>query len=248
MDIKNLIATGVQADVYRADDLAVKVFNKEWPKANVLYEALISARVEDTGLKIPKVQEVSKIDGKWAISMDCIEGQTLYDIIKENPNDKEIYINKMVDLQLEIHSKTVPLLNKLKDKLKTQIKNLQEIDDTKRYDILTRLESMPKHVKLCHGDFNPKNIIIKNDETYIVDWIDATQGNASADVANTYLLLSLELPDTAEYYLDTFCKKSNTDKKYVQQWLSIIAAARLTEDVPEEKELLMKWIDVVDYE
>lgn len=248
MEQKNLIATGDQANVYKTDDLAVKVFKEDYPKTDVLYEALINARIEDTGLNIPKIQEVSKIDGNWAISMECIEGKTLYDLIKDDPENKETYINKMVDIQLEVHSKKVPLLNKLKDKLKTQIKSIKSIDDTKRYDLLTRLESMPKHTKLCHGDFNPKNILIKDDKIFIIDWIDATQGNASADVANTYLLLCLELPDVAEYYLDTFCKKSNTKKKYVQHWLSIIAAARLTENITEEKELLMKWIDVVDYE
>ena len=41
----------------------------------------------------------------------------------------------------------------------------------------TRLESMPKHNKVCHGDFNPSNVIITDDGTpYIIDWSHATQG------------------------------------------------------------------------
>lgn len=48
--------------------------------------------------------------------------------------------------------------------------------------------------------------------------------------------------------MDLFCKKSNTEKKYVQAWLPIIAASRLTKGIEKEKDLLMKWIDVVDYE
>jgi thiamine kinase-like enzyme len=57
-------------------------------------------------------------------------------------------------------------------------------DATTRYDLHTRLEAMPKGTKLCHGDFNPSNIIItKNDVPYIIDWSHATMGNASADVA-----------------------------------------------------------------
>ena len=107
---------------------------------------------------------------------------------------------------------------------------------------------MPKHVKLCHGDFDPHNIIIKDDEVYVVDWKLATQGNASADVGKTYMLLCLQEPKAAEMYLDTFCAKSHTAKSYVQAWLPIIAAARLKENKPEEKELLMRWLDVVDYD
>jgi aminoglycoside phosphotransferase (APT) family kinase protein len=66
-----------------------------------------------------------------------------------------------------------------------------------------RIESMPKHDKLCHGDFNPSNIIITpNGTPYILDWAHATQGNASADVARTYLLFMLAgQKEIAEKYI-----------------------------------------------
>jgi thiamine kinase-like enzyme len=168
--------------------------------------------------------------------------------MKENPEKKEEYINQMVDLQLEIHSKRAPLLNKLKDKLIRQINSLDMLDGIKKYDLLTRLDGMPKHVKVCHGDFNPNNIIVSNDKMYVIDWVHAAQGNASADAARTYLLFALEDQKLADYYLDVFCKKSETEKRYVQTWLTIVAAAQLSKDKPEEKELLMKWLDVVEYE
>lgn len=248
MELKELIAKGEGTEVYKHNNLAVKVFAEDYPKSKVLYEALISARIEDTGLNIPKIVEVSKMNGKWAISMECIEGKTLYEVMKEDPSNIGKYIDQMVDLQLEVHSKRSPLLNKLKDKLIQQINGVACIDSTRRYELLTKLDSMPKHIKLCHGDFNPMNIIIQDKKTFIIDWIDASQGNASADVANTYLFFALNMPEVAELYLDTFCKKSKTEKRYVQQWLPIIAAARLSENVDAEKELLMKWIDVVEYE
>ena len=139
------------------------------------------------------------------------------------------------------------LLNKLKDKMTRQIQSL-DIDDGKKYDLLTRLDGMPKHVKLCHGDFNPNNIIVSNGKYYILDWVHAAQGNASADVARTYLLFALDDKDVAEKYMDIFCKKSNTEKKYVQQWLPIVAAAQLTKQRPREKEMLEQWLDVFDFQ
>lgn len=65
-----------------------------------------------------------------------------------------------VDLQLQIHGKTSPLLKGMKDKLARQINSLKDLDATTRYELLTRLESMPKHNKVCHGDFNPSNVIV----------------------------------------------------------------------------------------
>lgn len=248
MELKNLIASSETVDVYREGDIAIKLFKEGSRKTNPLYESLTHARVEDTGLNIPKIHEVSVIDGRWAIHMDLIEGKTLADLMEEDPEHLDDYLNQMVDIQLEIHSKKVPKLSKLKDKMIRQINELDCIDDVKKYELLTRLDSMPKHIKLCHGNFAPENIIINDKGTYVVDWVAARQGNASADVGRTYLLLCLRSPEMAEKYLNLFCEKTNTSKKYVLEWLPIVAAARLTEQKPEEKELLMKWIDVVAYE
>ena len=109
---------------------------------------------------------------------------------------------------------------------------------------------MPKHDKVCHGDFNPSNIIITKDGTpYILDWSHVTQGNASADVARTYLLFWLAKEnETAEKYLDLFCQKTNTSKKHVQGRMPIVAASQLVKGKPEERELLRQWANVVDYE
>lgn len=248
MELKNLISSSETVDVYRVGDMAIKLFKEGCRKTMPLYEALTHSRVEDTGLNYPIIREVSVINNRWAIQMDLIEGKTLADIMKEDPDHMDDYLNQMVDIQLEIHSKKVPKLSKLKDKLIRQINELDCIDDVKKYEMLTRLDSMPKHIKLCHGNFTPENIIINDKGTYVVDWVAARQGNASADVAKTYLLLSLQSKDIAERYMNLFCEKTNTSKKYVQDWLPIVAAARLTEQKPEEKELLMKWVDVVSYE
>ena len=183
-----LISKNATKSVYRDGDKAVKVFCKGFPKAEVLNEALISARVEAIGgINIPSVQAVSvEEDGCWSITRDYIEGKTLTELMKENPDKRDEYLNQMVELQLMIHSKTCPLLNKLKDKMARQISEMEELDPVNRYDLLTRLDSTPKHIKLCHGDFQPDNIIVKEDGTmYVVDWVHATQGNASADVART---------------------------------------------------------------
>ena len=167
----------------------------------------------------------------------------------KNPDKLRQYLNRFVDLQLKMHGYTVPLLNKLKDKMKRKISETN-LDATTRYELHTRLEGMPKHTKLCHGDFNPSNIIVGDDgKDYIIDWSHATQGNASADAARTYLLFSLSGDKKlADAYLDLFCKKSDTAKQYVQKWLPIVAASQSVKGKPEEREFLLKWVDVVDFE
>ena len=249
MKLDRVIAVRNNKTIYRDGDKAVKVFSAEYSKADVLNEALNQARIEETGLNIPKVLEVTMIDGKWAIVSEFIKGKTLAQLIEEDPDKKNEYIELLVDLQMGVHSKTAPLLNKLKDKMSRKIA-ATELDATTRYDLHTRLEGMPKHNKVCHGDFNPSNIIIdESGVPYILDWSHATQGNASADVARTYLLFWLNGDiEGAEFYLNTFCKKSDTAKQYVQKWMPIVAASQSVKGNEKEREFLMSWVGVVDYQ
>ena len=248
MKLDNVIAVRKAKRVYRDGDKCIKVFDKDYSKADVLNEALNQARIEETGLNIPKVLEVTTIDGKWAIVSEFIEGVTLAELMEKNPDKLDEYLNTLVDVQLEIQSKTCPLLNKLKDKMNRKISEA-DLDATTRYELHSRLEGMPKHNKVCHGDINPSNIIVTNDgKYYIIDWSHATQGNASADAARTYLLFCLkENEETAKKYLDIFCKKSDTAKQYVEKWLPIVAASQSVKGNEDERQFLLSWTDVVEY-
>ena len=249
MKTESIIATRPNKTIYREGNRCIKLFDAEFSKSDILNEALNHARVEETGLNVPKILEVTVVDGKWAIVMEYIEGKTLAQLMEENPDKMDAYLELFVDLQLKVHAQTSPLLNKRKDKMNRKISHTQR-DATTKYELHTRLESMPKHKKVCHGDFNPSNIIITEDVTpYILDWSHATQGNASADVARTYLLFMLNGEETiAKKYLKLFCVKSYTPMQYVQKWMPIVAASQSVKGNAHEREFLLSWIDVVEYE
>ncbi len=235
--------------IYRDGDKLVKVFDDTFTKADILNEALNNARVEETGLKIPKLLNVSKTDEGWAITREYIEGKTLSELMAEHPDKEDEYLEKFVDLQLEIHSKRAPHLNKIKDKMHAKI-SASSYEATVRFDLHNRLEGMKTHKKVLHGDYCPSNIIVTPDgEYYIIDWAHATQGNASADAARTYLVFCLEdKKELAEKYLNLFCKKADIPKQLVQQWMPIVACSQSVKNKPEEKELLDSWVNVFDFQ
>ena len=75
LEEKNIIVKRTYKTVYKCDKSIVKVFSENHPKSDVFNEALNTARVEETGLDIPKVQEVTQIDGKWAIAIEYKDGK-----------------------------------------------------------------------------------------------------------------------------------------------------------------------------
>ena len=246
----NPIAERKTKTVYRDGDKTIKLFVENYSKADILNEALIQSRVEEnTDLKISRLQEVTKINERWALITEYVEGTPLDVLMKEHPEKQDEYLNFFVGIQLEVLSKRVPLLNRIKDKYRRKLAEL-DIDTNIKYELSQRLEGMKNHDKLCHGDFVPSNIIVKeNGEYAIIDWSHATQGNGSADVANTYLIFSMRnQKELAEKYVNLYCEKTGTDKKEVQRWIPIVAAIRKTKGKAEEQEMLEQWINIVDYE
>ena len=250
-NLDNVIARRETKEVYKDGGNTIKLFVENYSKANILNEALNQARVEEgTDLRIPKLVAVTKIENRWALVSEHIEGTPLDVLMREHPEKQEEYLNLFVDTQLNILSKRVPLLTPIKDKFRRKLSEATNIDDNVKYDLMHRLEGMKNHRKLCHGDYNPSNVIVmENGEVCVIDWSHVTQGNASADAARTFLLFSMNgETELAEKYLQLFSAKSEIPVNHLQRWIPIVAATQMTKGKPEEQEFLRKWIEVIDFE
>ncbi|MDR1318229.1 MAG: aminoglycoside phosphotransferase family protein, partial [Treponema sp.] len=205
MNLKNILAERSNKTIYRDGDRVIKLMVKGHPVSDVMNEAMNLACVMETGLKVPRLLEVTRVDDRWALVMEYIEGLTLAELMKKNPDRLDEYLNRFVDIQLAMHRYSAPRLPLHIEKMHRKIRE-SGLDAALSYELHTRLDGLPRHTKLCHGDYNPGNIIITGkDEACIIDWAHATQGNASADAARTCLLFDLAgETGTAEKYLDLF--------------------------------------------
>ena len=235
--------------VFREGDVIIKEFVPGHPKEHVFNEAYIHSCVEASGLSIPKIRSVVPSNGGWALTIEYIEGKTLDRLMQESPQMCEAYLERLVDIQLEVGGYQVLQLRNTISKMDQVIKSVEGIDAATRYELLQRLHGMKRHTRLCHGDFVPSNVILRDDGSYcVLDWAHAPSGNAGADAAITYMRFSLDQPEYAEEYLRIFCERSGMSVRYVQKWLPIVAAAQLAKKNPSEKELLTQWISVVEYQ
>ena len=236
--------------VYDLGDKIAQVFNDQKPVSDVFNEALNLARINETGIRSPKVLEVSQVEGEGsALVTEKVPGTTLAQKMEAEPQRFGEYLEQFVDLQIEIHGYTSPLLNRQRDKFTRMIESLDQLNATTRYNLSERLDGMKKEFKVCHGDFNPSNVIVSDDGTLSVcDWAHATQGSPAADVATTYLLFALTSKEQAEAYLELYCNRADMPMQVVRQWMSIVAAVELARKRDVNDEFLMSWIDVIDYQ
>lgn len=247
MNFERVIAVRNSKIVYRDGDNCIKVFSPDCSKADVLNEAMCQARIEETGMRIPHIKSVAMLEGKWTIVSEYIAGKTLSRLMTEHPEKKAEYLELFVNLQIEIHNYECPHLGKLKDKMAQNI-DVAELSATTRYDLFARIDEMPKHNKVCHGDYTPSNVVITDDGTpYILDWSYVARGEVTADAAITYIsfLLSGDKQD-AEDYLKLYCEKTATDRKMIEKWLPIAAAYKSVDCSESERDYLLSLAETTD--
>ena len=243
MNPDRVIAVRNRKTVYRDADKCIKVFNVGYSKSDVFGEALNQVCAEEAGLKVPAIEKITTLDGKWAIVSEYIKGKTLEQLILEKPEKRNEYLETLVSLQLEVHSKKISSLSGQKDILENKLRRAK-MSEEDRTVFLSRLSEMPDGNNLCHGDFSFSNIIVASDGApYILDWAHACRGDTAADAAKTYILFLLGGDiDYAEKYLALFCEKSGKTQKSVRQWLPLTAAAQSADGNEHERKILLSWL------
>ena len=237
--------------VYDLGEKIAKVFNETKPVSDIFNEALNLARINECGIRSPKALEVSEVEGGgWALITSKVPGVTFAEKMAAEPGRFYEYLEQFVDLQIEIHSYRCPLLQRQVDKYDRMINSLDQLHASTRYDLLQRLDGMKTRRRVCHGDFNPTNVIVAEDgQLYVCDWAHATQGAPAADAAMTYLLFALQDKQQAEAYLEMYCNRADEPVQIVRSYMSIVAASELARKRGgANDEFLMSCIDVFDYQ
>ena len=125
-----------------------------------------------------------------------------------------------------------------------------------RAHALERLAALPSGDRLLHGDFHPANLLRSADGYVVIDWTNGMKGDPAADIARTILLMGGgKLADGTPVvvrviapvarrvllsgYLRAYAREAPLDRRLVDRWLPVWAAARLAEDIKAEREFLL---------
>ncbi|PHC84304.1 aminoglycoside phosphotransferase [Bacillus wiedmannii] len=233
MNLGNPIAKGNTAEIYLYDSKVVKLFKEYLPDTESINEAKKQKYAYSCGLPVPNVFEVTKIQNRQAIIMEYIKGNSIGDLLLNNLNEAEHYINICVNEQKKVHSirMNTDEIELMRERLERQIKSVYKLDEKQKGNILNKLHSIKFEPRLCHGDFHPFNLILSNKSVNIIDWVDASSGDIRADVFRTYLLYSQSSVELADMYLHIYCRNTGLSRDEIFQWAPIIIAARISENV-----------------
>lgn len=247
-NLNNIVCIKTNKTIYKEDNYLIKLYEDNIDVSKILNEALNQQRVmENTDLNIPKLVEVTKISDKWAIVMEYVDGINLEQYLEEHQDRIDDVLEILVATQIKILGYRVPLLTRSKELYSYKISKNDALNDEKRKELLLKLEESRNHSKLCHGDLSLSNIVVKSDGSiWILDWAHASQGNAEADAARTYLTMLLNNKEMAIKYINKFSEKTKINIDAIKAWVPIIAGGQLQKNTEEKSE--KDFIDSIDYE
>jgi len=248
LSLSQPIATGRTAEIHAwREGQVLKLFHDWFNLENIEYEARIARAVHASGLPVPAVGEIIRVNGRNGLLYQRVDGDSMWGRLSRYPWRVFHYARRTAELHAEMHNRTVQVdLPSQRLRLVNKINDAKTLPEHLRSRALTTLESLPDGDRICHGDFHPGNILTTGQTETIIDWIDASCGNPVADVARTTILLlgaadrqiqgSLRRTIVRIFhsaYLRHYFKLNPGGREEYNRWLPVIAAARLSENILE---------------
>ena len=235
-----LIGKGNTANVYELGDQKVlKLYHEGFPKEVVEQEYNNSIKINGLLFPKPKAYKMIEHEKQYGIIYDQVEGETSLDMLFKSKDVKQCAKN-IAELHKQILRCNSSHLQDYKEMLLSFIVRAPENLKEKRKQALEILDKLPDGTTVCHGDFHPGNVLITNQGSVVIDFMNICSGTRCYDVARTVYLIEYtpvakEMEDLqeilwmkhtlAEYYL----QEMNITREEIADYLRVIEVVRRVE-------------------
>jgi aminoglycoside phosphotransferase (APT) family kinase protein len=250
-----LLARGRTAEIYAwGNGRVLKLFFDWCPESWARQEARVTRAVQAAGLPVPGVEDMIEVDGRAGIVFERVEGRSMLEEFRARPWRIFRIAVTLAELHAAMHKCEVPGLPPFSAVLEKRVRGLDGLPDATKETVLVLLARLPEGNAVCHGDFHPDNVLLTERGPIILDWMTATEGNPLGDVARTSLILQMAGPPPGQrgglllrlgarlanrIYLRRYFALAPHSREQLARWLIPVAAGRLEEKIPGEREKLL---------
>ena len=261
IELGRRLAEGRTADVFELGaQRVVKLVKAGFSEDSLRSEADKTRAAVAAGAPAPWVHGVAAFQGRPGIVFDRVDGETMVERILESPDRVAGWGEELATIHARILSLETDQLPDVRIRLAARIEGARLLSPELRGRALEALAGLSGGSAILHGDFHPMNILVDDDRTVVIDWVDAARGPAAADVARTLWLLSIHaippefpgrdgLEPTVERLRTAYQTKvielTGITSDEIGTWQLPVLAARLFEEIEHEVEPLQRAIGVV---
>jgi Ser/Thr protein kinase RdoA (MazF antagonist) len=255
------IGEGRTAEVFEWDDGRVlKLYRAACPHDWAAHEVAVVRALTAAGVEAPAVLDEVEVEGRAGIVFERVRGRSLREQITSAPWRAGWAGRQLARLHADLHARSVsPPLPRLRERLAASVARLRGELGPSAERVRSRLATLPDGDRVCHYDFHPDNVLGEGRGVRVIDWNNAALGPAAADVARTLVMLrspyappGVPLPVRlavkwlkrwlAAAYEGEYLRRTGLPREEVEAWIAPVAAARLEEEVPGEREWLLELV------
>jgi thiamine kinase-like enzyme len=237
MKSEKIIGIGNTATVYEwEEDKVLKLFYKGYPKESVEREFYNAKAIESMDFAKPKAYEIIFCKERIGIIYDKATGESLLNWVLQTGDLLKCAVY-MAKLHRSIVQNRISNVPDYREFLKNNILNIPSNNLKNREEVLHLLDKLPDGDTLCHGDFHPGNVLVLDGQAMVIDFMNVCCGNYLYDVARTVFLVEytpvpIETKDREilltlkKQLADLYLMQMNVTREMIQDYLSVIIAAR----------------------
>lgn len=256
------IAEGREAEIFGWDERRVlRLYRDPDAGDRADREMVALAAVRSTLPCVPEPHERMDWNGRPAILMQRLDGNGILSEIQLRPWRVLALATLCGRVHANLNGLRAPAqLPELRSELKRRIDGDPGIPNELRTLALDQLDRMRDGDALCHGDFQPDNVLLCPDGPAVIDWPNATRGDPCGDFARTALMMKLgALPPGApplirwgqwvgrglftRAYVSGYEERTRYEEEAVLRWKLVRAVERLADGLAEERDALLRATD-----
>lgn len=257
LDELELLGEGREAQTFAWDDGQIlRLMRDPAQEARLEREELALTAARRAGVPVPRAFGRYEVDGRPGLIMERVDGSDLLTLLGRQPWRLPAVARTLGATHARLHAfELAEDLPTVHDYLGACIQD-PAIPDGLRGPASDRLAALPTGNNLCHWDFHPANLLQGRKGPVVIDWTFAMRGEAAADVARTRLILGVGAPPPGasllvrrfdalarrtlvRRYVRAYRRRRPLDVELVARWEPLVALARLTAGIPQERERLL---------
>lgn len=185
-----VIGEGKNSVVYRLDeDKIIKVYRPKNTMADIENEHSAAQKALLMGMPTAVSYDIVRVGNLFGTVFELVDARSLIGCILDEPENMPKYVRMFAEFLKEINAIEAPEgeLPRRKDRYELSLSRIKsELTDDEYASLKKLMDSIPESNHIVHGDYQPNNVMVSENELLIIDMDTLSVGDPIFDLVSCF--------------------------------------------------------------